>query len=43
MKDRLLSIGICKQEDIRIHPFSVFDVIDLIATSKKNEDFFDHN
>ncbi|MGE5634923.1 MAG: hypothetical protein ACM3VV_06790, partial [Deltaproteobacteria bacterium] len=40
MKDRLLSIGICKQEDIRIHPFSVFDVIDLIATSKKKERLF---
>jgi hypothetical protein len=41
--DKLLSIGICKQEDIRIHPFSVFDVIDLIATSKKKERLFDHN
>ena len=37
MKDSLLSIGICKQENIRLQPFSVFDVIDLIATSKKKE------
>jgi hypothetical protein len=28
---------ICKQEDIRIQPFSVFDVIDLISTIKKKE------
>ena len=37
MKDRLLSIGICKNDDIRIQPFSVFDLIDLISTSKKKE------
>jgi hypothetical protein len=37
MKDRLLSIGICKKDDIRIQPFSVFDLIDLISTSKKKE------
>jgi hypothetical protein len=37
MKDRLLSIGICKKDDIRIQPFSVFDVIDFMATIKKKE------
>ncbi|MDF2738326.1 MAG: hypothetical protein K0S93_2186, partial [Nitrososphaeraceae archaeon] len=37
MKDRLLSLGICKKDDIRIQPFSVFDLIDLISTSKKKE------
>ena len=37
VKYSLLSIGICKQEDILIQPFSVFDVIDLISTIKKKE------
>jgi hypothetical protein len=37
LKDRLLSIGICKQEDIRFQPFSVFDIIDLISITKKKE------
>ncbi|HEX2407710.1 MAG TPA: MEDS domain-containing protein, partial [Nitrososphaeraceae archaeon] len=37
MIDNLLSIGICKQEDIRLQPFSVFDIIDLISITKKNE------
>ena len=33
--DKLLSMGICKQEEIRIQPFSVFDIIDLISLSVK--------
>ena len=37
MKDRLLSIGIGKKDDIRIQPFSIFDVIDLLSTTKKKE------
>ena len=36
-KDRLLSIGICRKDDIRIQPFSLFDVIDLISNTKKKE------
>lgn len=35
--ETILSMGICKQEDIRIQPFSVFDIIDLISTIKKKE------
>jgi hypothetical protein len=35
--EKYVSIGICKKEDIRIQPFSVFDLIDLISTSKKKE------
>ena len=38
--DKLLSIGICKQEEIRIQPFSVFDIIDLISITKKKERLF---
>ena len=30
-------MGISTQEDIRLQPFSVFDVIDLISITKKNE------
>jgi hypothetical protein len=30
-------MGIFTKEDIRIQPFSVFDVIDLISTTKKKE------
>jgi hypothetical protein len=37
MIDNLLSKAICKQEDIRLQPFSVFDIIDLISITKKNE------
>jgi hypothetical protein len=37
MTETLLSIGICTKEDIRIQPFSVFDVIDLISTTRKKE------
>ena len=37
LKDKLLSIGICGQKDIRLQPFSVFDVIDLISITKKKE------
>ena len=36
-KDSLLSIGICRKDDIRIQPFSLFDVIDLISNTKKKE------
>ena len=32
-----LSLGLCKLEDIRIQPFSVFDVLDLIAVNKRKE------
>lgn len=37
MIDRLLSNGTCKREDIKIQPFSVFDIIDLISTVKKKD------
>lgn len=37
MIERFVSMGISTKEDIRNHPFSVFDVIDLIATNKKKE------
>jgi hypothetical protein len=33
----IIILGISKQEDIRIQPFSVFDLIDLISTTKKKE------
>ena len=33
MIETFLSMGICKQEDIRLQPFLVFDVIDLISTT----------
>jgi hypothetical protein len=32
-----LSMKICKQEDIRLHPFSVFDLLDLISITNKKE------
>lgn len=32
-----LSMGLCKLEDIRIQPFSVFDILDLIAVNKRKE------
>jgi hypothetical protein len=35
--ERFVSMGIFTKEDIRIQPFSVFDVIDLISTTKKKE------
>jgi hypothetical protein len=37
MINRLLSNGTCKREDIKIQPFSVFDIIDLISTVKKKD------
>jgi hypothetical protein len=37
MIERLVSMGISTKEDIRLQPFSVFDVIDLISTTKKKE------
>lgn len=37
MIERFVSIGISTKEDIRIQPFSVFDVIDLISTIKKKK------
>jgi hypothetical protein len=37
MIETFLYIGICTKEDIRIQPFSVFDVIDLISRTKKKE------
>ena len=35
--ENFLSMGICTKEDIRIQPFSIFDVIDLISITKKKE------
>lgn len=35
--ENFLSMGICAKEDIRIQPFSIFNVIDLISISKKKE------
>jgi len=35
--EKVVSMGICTKEDIRIHPFSIFDVIDLISTTNKKE------
>lgn len=35
--ERFVSMRIFTKEDIRIQPFSVFDVIDLISTTKKKE------
>lgn len=37
MIERFISMGISTMENIRIQPFSVFDVIDLISTTKKKE------
>ncbi len=37
MIERFVSMGISTKEDIRIQPFSVFDVIDLISTIKKKK------
>ena len=37
MIERFVPMGIPTKEDIRIQPFSVFDVIDLISTTKKKE------
>ena len=37
MIERFLSMGISTNEDIRIQPFSVFDVIDLISITKKKK------
>ena len=37
MIERFVSMGISTKEDIRIQPFSVFDVIDLIFTIKKKK------
>lgn len=37
MIETFLFKGICKQEDIHIQPFSVFDIIDLISITKKKE------
>jgi hypothetical protein len=37
MIERFVSMGISTKEDIRLQPFSVFDVIDLISTTKKKE------
>ena len=37
VRENFLSMGICAKEDIRIQPFSIFDVIDLISITKKKE------
>lgn len=37
MIERFVSMEISTKENIRIQPFSVFDVIDLISTTKKKE------
>ncbi|MGI0051836.1 MAG: hypothetical protein ACRD8K_08875 [Nitrososphaeraceae archaeon] len=37
MIEKFVSMGISTEEDIRIQPFSVFDVTDLISTTKKKE------
>jgi uncharacterized membrane protein len=37
MIERLLTNVTCKREDIKIQPFSVFDIIDLISTVKKKD------
>ena len=37
MIETFLFKGICKQEDIHIQPFSVFDIIDLISITNKKE------
>lgn len=37
MIEIFLSMEISKKEDIRTQPFSVFDIIDLISTTKKKE------
>jgi hypothetical protein len=37
MIERFVSFGISNKENIRIQPFSIFDVIDLISVSKKKE------
>ena len=37
MIERFISMGISTMENIRIQPFSIFDVIDLISTTKKKE------
>ncbi len=35
--ENFLSMGIYAKEDIRIQPFSIFDIIDLISITKKKE------
>lgn len=35
MTETFLAMGICAKEDIRIQPFSVFDLVDLISTLKQ--------
>lgn len=37
VRENFLSMGICVKEDIRIQPFSIFDVIDLISITNKKE------
>jgi hypothetical protein len=39
MIETFLSLRICKQEDIRIQPFSVFDLVDLISITNKKDRF----